>query len=131
MPASVGRNLKVYHDTTVDVLLAGVQEKSISINGEAIDISGDDSSGYRELMAEPGQKSVDVSVSGISKDDKLRVIAFANDRTLPLKILYPDGGTITGTFYLATYKETGPYKDAMTFEAEWQSTGAVTFTAAV
>ena len=129
MAAQVGRRLKVY-DTTNSPreLLAGVQEKSLSINGEAIDVSSDDSDGWRDLLAEPGQRSVDLSVSGISKDALFRTKAFAADRTLPLEIEYADGSIISGTFYLASYKETGPYKDAMTFEAELQSTAVVTYT---
>lgn len=38
-------------------------------------------------------------------------------------------GSFTGTFLLASYSEGHPHEDAATFEAEFQSTGAVTFTA--
>ena len=35
---------------------------------------------------------------------------------------------VRGDFYLATYSETNPYKDAVTFEASLQSTGPVAYT---
>ena len=35
-----------------------------------------------------------------------------------------------GTFYLASYSETGTYNEATVFEAELQSSGVVTYTPA-
>jgi predicted secreted protein len=39
----------------------------------------------------------------------------------------PDGGIISGDFYLATDSETNPYKDAVTFEGSLQSSGPVSY----
>jgi predicted secreted protein len=44
-------------------------------------------------------------------------------------ITYPDGGVLSGTFFLASYTDTGAYHDATTFQAELQSSGPVSYTA--
>jgi hypothetical protein len=43
-------------------------------------------------------------------------------------ITYPDGGVLSGTFFLASYTDTGAYHDATTFQAELQSSGPVSYT---
>lgn len=110
--------------------VGGVREKGIALNGEPVDITDDDSSGWRELLDVAGQNQVDLSISGLTKNDLLKQDWFAGDRTKPVTVTYPDGGVLAGTFYLASYTDTGPYNDATTFEAELQSTGAVTYTPA-
>jgi predicted secreted protein len=108
--------------------IPGVREKGAAVNGEPVDTSDDDSSGWRELLDEPGSRSVDISLSGVTKSDVLRIVAYSNSKTGAATIEYPDGGIVNGDFHLATYSETGPYNDAQTFEASLQSTGAVTYT---
>ena len=107
--------------------IPGVREKGIALNGEAIDISADDSGGWRELLDLPAENQIDLSISGVTREDQLKTDWFAGTRTKAVTITYPDGGIISGTFYMATFSETGPYNDATTFEAELQSTGIVTF----
>lgn len=111
--------------------ILGVREKGIEINGEPVDVTSDENDGWRTLLSVPGQKEVTLSLSGVTKDQRLKTDLFAGNRTQPVTIIYPDGSTLTGNFYLATHSETGPYNDATTFEAELQSTGVVTFTPAV
>jgi TP901-1 family phage major tail protein len=111
-------------------VIAGVQEKSIAINGEPIDVSDDDSAGWRELLEEDGEKSSDISLSGVTDGVVLKQ-AKANGTTIKALVLtWPDGSTLTGDFKIASYSETGNYKGASTFEAELQSTGAFVFAAA-
>ena len=110
--------------------IAGVQEKSIAINGEPIDVSDDDSAGYRELLADHGEKSVDVSLSGLTDGTVLKEAMVNGDEVKALVLTWPDGSTLTGDFMIASYSETGNYKGASTFEAELQSTGAFVFAAA-
>jgi predicted secreted protein len=110
--------------------IPGVREKGIEINGEPVDVTSDENLGWRTLLTEPGQKEVTVSVSGVTKNDRLKADWFANRRTQPIIITYPDGAILTGTFYMASYTDTGPYNDATTFEAEFQNSGEVTYTPA-
>lgn len=110
--------------------IAGVREKGIAINGEPIDVSDDGSDGYREILAEAGELTVNISLSGVTKSTVLKAAAASlNDRTEEVVIQWPVG-QLTGDFYLASYNETGNYKEATTFEAELQSTGTFTYDAA-
>lgn len=127
MAANVGRNLLLKTGSTV---IAGVRTKGISVAGEPIDVTTDDSSGYRTLLAEAGQKSLDISVDGITTDNELRQ-AMLTGMTLTLagvSIEYPNGDTITGTFLLVNLEESGTYNDAVTFTGSLQSSGAWTYT---
>jgi hypothetical protein len=54
-----------------------VREKGVTLNGEAINISADDSNSWRELLADPAQTQVDVSLSGVTKPHTLKVDWFA------------------------------------------------------
>ena len=129
MAASLGRNIILKSN---GVKIAGVREKSIAVNGEPVDISDDDSAGWRELLAEDGARMIDITVSGVTKNAVLRAAKFAGGAStiLALTLDYEDGAQIAGNFKLVNYSETDPYQDAVTFEASLQSTGAVAYTAA-
>lgn len=134
MPASIGRDL-VVKDAGVSpaVTVAGVRTKGVNINAEPVDVTDDDSSGWRELLDEPGQKQVDLSLSGVTDDDTWRakmMTSIATQAHEDMEITYPDGGTLTGKFFIASYNETGEYNGAVTFEMELQSSGTITFAAA-
>ncbi len=110
--------------------IPGVREKGITINGEAIDISSDDDDGWRKLLDVPGERSVDISISGVLISDAVKAALFNGSRTQAVVLTYPSGAVITGDFYLGTLSETEPYKGEATFDATLQSTGEVTFTPA-
>ena len=124
MPGFIGRKIIL---TWGGANVGGVREKSAALNGEPINVSDDDSAGWREILDEAGENTVDISISGVTKDNVLKIDWFGNTRTKPVVITYPDGGVINGDFFLASYTDTGPYNDATTFEAELQSTGAITY----
>lgn len=105
----------------------GVREKSIAINGEPLDVSDDGSDGYREILAEAGELTVNISLSGVTKSTVLKEAAASlDDRTEAVVIQWPVG-QLTGQFFLASYNETGNYKEAVTWEGELQSTGAFVY----
>jgi predicted secreted protein len=111
------------------VAVAGVREKSIAINAEPIDVTADDSDGWREQLNEPAERQVDLSVSGVTKLTTFRSIAFQEtDRIKPCTLEYPDGGIIAGDFFVGPFTETGTYNDAATFEVTLSSSGPVTYT---
>jgi predicted secreted protein len=102
------------------------REKGVTVNGEPLDVSDDSSAGWRVLDTELGEQSVNVSVSGLTKAHTLR---HGIGTQATLTVTYPTGqGSFTGTFQLASYSEGAPYKESVTFDAEFQSTGVVTFT---
>jgi predicted secreted protein len=128
MPANVGRKVLIKRNGSV---IAGARTKSVTINNEAVDVTTDDDSGYRTLLEEPGQKQIDLSVEGLTKDDNL-VEAAANGTALiePYTIELPSGATIEGDFRFNNLELGAEYNSATTFTAEIQSTGSYTFTAA-
>lgn len=126
MTAFKGRKVTLTWDGEA---IAGCREKAIALNGEPVDVSDDSSAGWRTLLAEPGEKAVDLSLSGVTKSAVLRTAWFAGETQETVVVTYPTGGgSFTGTFHLASYQETGAYNDAVTFDCELQSTGAVVFT---
>lgn len=124
MTASAGRSIAL---TWNAVAVAGVREKGIAMAGEPIDVTSDEDAGWRTLLTVAGQNEVTVTISGVTKSSVLREDWFAGTRTRALVITYPDGGELSGNFYLSAYTDTGPYNDAATFEATLVSTGAVTY----
>ncbi|SDP40644.1 phage major tail protein, TP901-1 family [Filomicrobium insigne] len=131
MPANVGRTQFVYWgDDSPQELVAGVREKGITLNGELIDVTNDDSSGWRELLNVAGVRSVDIPVSGVLKTSRLTDDWFAGNRIQNLTFEFSDGRTLTGKFGLAEYEETGEHEGEITFEVTFQSTGVVIYTPA-
>lgn len=113
------------------VKVAAARSKSITFNNEPIDITSDDDEGVRKLLegdGEQAEKSLDLSVEGVTKD-----AVFLNDLATgsnvdDYEIEIPGIGTFTGKFFLTSTALTAPYNDATTFTAELQSTGPFTFT---
>jgi len=112
------------------IAILGVREKSIKLDGAAVDVTSDESNGWSTLLAEPGENKVEIGISGVTKSEALKTEWFAGTRTRAVSITYPDGGVLSGNFYLASYSDKGPYKDATTFEATLMSTGTVSYTPA-
>lgn len=137
MAKAAGRKLILEYSTdggTTYLPLASVREKSISKANEPIDVTTDDDSAWRTLLEEPGTRSVDISVSGVTDDDYLMGQISASTATLAfedIRVTYPDGATDEGSFFLNSLSRTGSYQDAATFEASLQSSGVITYTAAV
>lgn len=130
MAASAGRELLIKKGVSV---IAGVRTKTVTINGEPIDVTSDDDSGFRTLLASAGLRSIDLSVEGVTKDATLRaIVAGVSSQLLTdISIEYPNGDTIDGDFYLVNIEESGEYQDALTFSASLQSSGPFTYTPAV
>lgn len=128
MAASNGRDLAIKLDAT---LIAMVRTKSVSINREPIDVTTDDDAGWRALLAEPGERQVDLSVSGVAGDGTLRDLSMEDPAVLSaMTIEWPNGDSMTGDFFLNSYSESGEYNGSITFDASLQSSGAQTYTAA-
>ena len=131
MAASVGRNITLtWGSDSPPQAIAGVKEKSLTLNNEPIDITSDDDAGWRSLLATPGQKQVELKVSGVTKDRKLIADWFAGQLTQAVILTYEDGATITGSFFLSEYSDKGNFKDATAFDATLMSTGVIAYTPA-
>jgi len=125
MAAFKGRSVSFVWDGAA---VLGVREKGVALNGEPIDVTSDEDAGWRTLLTESAQNEMNISLSGVSKDRRLKDAWFSGNRTKTASLTYPDGTIISASFYLANYNETGAYNDAVTFDCELQSTGTVTYT---
>lgn len=128
MVANVGRTIGVYTgEPMAEVLVAGVRQKSANHAGEPVDITNDDSSGWRQVLDTPTVNQVDIPVSGVLVNDVLRAEWYSGTRLKRRVFVYPDGGELSGMFYLNGYNETGEHDGEITFEATFISSGVVTY----
>ena len=132
MPASSGR------DWALSILVngsyqqvGGLRTRSLSIDGTNIDVTTADSAGrWREMLPSAGILSLEIDGSGVYQRDVgvKQVIANMTAQTLAtLRFANATLGIqIDGTFLVDTFKLTGPYNDANTFEAKFMSSGQPT-----
>lgn len=126
-----GRSLTIDWASTT---LVGVRTRGVNMSNEMVDVTTDDDSGWRTLLATPGLKSVEVTVGGISSDEVL-MAEFYNASTtgetlqidLPSSLAVP--GNMSGTFHLSSLEITGEHDGAVEFSATFMSSGTVTYTA--
>ncbi len=114
--------------------LAGYVSKTLDFNGSDIETTDAQSSGWRELDAESGSRSVDLSVEGIVKNMEL-VETFVNSTSHMAEciVTFDDNNTTAST--LTFDAKFGPINIGMpsdegsTFSTTLKSSGAVVFVA--
>lgn len=122
--AASGRDLLIKKDNTA---IIGARTDSVTINNEPVDITSKSSAGFRELLDEPGTRSIDLSISGVwHSTNVLQAPALAG--TYELTDITVDIGstTISGDFMLVDFEVSGDHDDAIEFSASLQSSGAFT-----
>lgn len=134
MAGNVGRGTKVKKNA---VTLIGVRTATLDWSGEPIDLSSGEDDGFRLLGSLPGQKQIDLSIEGVTKDSVLKDLALTGgstlltDITIEFAIINPantTAATLSGDFYMASFSDANPYNDAITFTAPMQSSGEWTYT---
>lgn len=126
MAGANGRALQIKWDS---VTLVGVRTKGWTATADLVDVTTDDDNGWRTLLATPGLRSVEVTVGGISSDQVL-INEFFNGTGETLTGELPTTtGTISGTFYLSSFEQTGEHDGAVEFSATFMSSGVVAYTA--
>lgn len=128
MAAEAGRELDIYVDGQTSGTRISCREKSVTREGEPIDVTNDDDDAVRKLIDASAQDNVSVSVSGVTKDDTLRELWHNGTRLVDLDLVWKSGATLSGSFYLSAYNETAAYQDALTFEATFMSADTLTYT---
>lgn len=119
MAGTPGRKIRIVWNGS---RLLGCREKGITLNGEAINTTSDENDGWRTLLDVASENSIDISISGVTKDKVLKEAYFSGARTQECVIENEvTGESIAGTFFLANYSESAPYQDAVTFTATLQS----------
>lgn len=132
-----GRSLVVDFNSTT---LVGVQTKTFTATGEPVDVTTDDDAGWRTLLAEPGVRSIEVTVQGITSDEVLIAEIMTAAGSFTLKNAEVDlatgtasgittPGKLSGTFFVSSVGQTGNHDGAVEFSATLMSSGAITYTA--
>lgn len=107
--------------------IAGARTKAFNLNNTKIDTTNDDSAGWSECLATPGEKSVSITVSGIADDEVLLTEAMsATDIQDEYLFEWPTSKKLYGNFVITSFSQTGEYQGSVTFEATLESSGAVT-----
>lgn len=111
--------------------IAGIQEKTISFDDTPIDVTTDDSAGFQTLLDVSGNKVCGIDLNGVTNSYFLRDIASDPDGSgyiTDLSFVFAAGTAgktiLTGNWYMTGYKETGTYKESVTFTATFTSSGA-------
>jgi TP901-1 family phage major tail protein len=128
MAGANGRALQIKWD---GVTLVGVRTRGYTITNDYVDVTTDDDSGWRTLLANPGLRSMEATVSGISSDQVLIAeVMKASITGEPLTVELPTTtGTLAGTFLCSSFEQSGEHDGAVEFSATFMSSGAVTYTA--
>jgi TP901-1 family phage major tail protein len=109
--------------------VAGLQDTSISINQETVDVTNKDSSRVRTLLAQGGVKSFTITGSGIFQDhasEQSVLTAFDGASFTNFQFLVPDYNTFTGAFQVTTLDYTGTYNGAVQYSMTFESASTVT-----
>lgn len=112
-------------------LFSGLRMNDLTLNGNPVDITSKSSAGWQELLAGAGVRSCDISASGIydasiaGTHATVQAAALAGGSILPFKVTSGGGDSFIGYWAVSTYKRTGPYDNAETFEISLKSHGPI------
>lgn len=113
--------------------IGGVKVTLIKFTADPIDVTDYDSLGVVELLATHATTQCTLSVEGWAKDVVLRTLwnspstsKLLTDITIKYADALAAADTIGGNFFMSSYEEGNPMDDAVTFKAEFQSSGAWT-----
>ena len=126
-----GRKVTLWDTAGTAAMVAGGREHGVTINGELIDVTDKNSGGWRELMADIGVRSIDVSVSGLL--DTASIIEIAMGPTSAMLTDYEvriEGmGVFAGTWAIESPELTTPYDGPSEQNFTLKSSGEITWTA--
>ena len=133
MANTAGRDFVLAKNSTT---IASVRSKSVTWNGNPIDVTNDDDDGATTYLADTfANTTLEISVEGLTDDDVLADLAFATGDSAKhlsdITLTRANGDAISGTFILTSYQETGQYEDAVTFTATLVRSGIHTWTPSV
>ena len=135
MAAQKGRDLLLKADSTgagVFVTVAGLRNRSLSLNARPVDITNADSvNGWREVLDGAGVKSASVSGTGVFRDDAADETVrgyFFNGTIRNWQLIVPAFGIIQGAFQITALEYAGEYDGEVTYSLALESAGALSFT---
>lgn len=118
--------LKLGSDSFVEARTTG-----ISINGEAVDVTNKDSSGFRTLLAGAGIVSASISLEGVydevSHIESVR--GYSLDNSLNTFVLVDENlDEISASWLVTNFSTDGAYNGEQTFSFTLESSGTISVT---
>ena len=114
------------NSTGTPATVGGLRSTSMTINGEAVDITTKDSNAFissgndkaRDLLQGGGVRSMSISASGVFTDSSTENIlrGFAFDGAIQnYDLVFSDGSKISGAFLITSYERAGEFNGEETY----------------
>lgn len=120
---------------TVYQAVAGMRLNDLTINGGTVDITNKGSNGWQEMLPGAGVRSCNMTASGIfdantaAPMQRLMQSALQGGTFIDAEITSGAGDKLFGTWAVDSFKRSGNYNDAETFEVTLKSHGPVIYSA--
>ena len=140
MPAGKGSSFLLKDNSTgTPATIGGLRSTSMTINGEAVDITTKDSNAFissgndkaRDLLQGGGVRSMTLSASGVFTDSSTENIlrGFAFDGAIQnYDLIFSDGSKISGAFLITSYERAGEFNGEETYSVTLESSNTITYT---
>ena len=140
MPAGKGSSFLLKDNSTgTPATIGGLRSTSMTINGEAVDITSKDSNAFissgndkaRDLLKGGGVRSMTLSASGVFTDSSTENIlrGFAFDGAIQnYDLVFSDGSKISGAFLVTSYERAGEFNGEETYSVTLESSNTITYT---
>lgn len=103
--------------------------KTLTIGGEAIDITQDCDNGFRKMLQSPGTRSLDIAIEGILEDGAFLGVMLnpaTSDLSFAGEITFPSMWKVVGDFFVSGVSVGAENGAATTISMTLQSNGAWT-----
>ena len=113
--------------------MAGGRSVSMTLNGETVDITDQQTAPWRVLLADAGIRSMSLSISGVFNDDASQARAIARQMAATIdayQVISEAGDSFAGDFQISTVERSGEYSDAEQFSISLESSGEIIYTPA-
>ena len=140
MAAGKGSSFLLKENSTgTPATVGGLRSTSMTINGEAVDITTKDSNAFissgndkaRDLLQGGGVRSMSISASGVFTDSSTEnlVRGFAFDGAIQnYDLVFSDGSKIAGAFLITSYERAGEFNGEETYSITLESSNTITYT---
>ena len=140
MPAGKGSSFLLKDNSTgTPATIGGLRSTSMTINGEAVDITTKDSNDIissgndkaRDLLQGGGVRSMSLTASGVFTDSSTENIlrGFAFDGAIQnYDLVFSDGSKISGAFLVTSYERAGEFNGEETYSVTLESSNTITYT---
>ena len=127
------------NSTGTPATIGGLRSTSMTINGEAVDITTKDSNAFitsgndkaRDLLQGGGVRSMSITASGVFTDSSTENIlrGFAFDGAIQnYDLVFSDGSKISGAFLVTSYERAGEFNGEETYSVTLESSNTITYT---